>query len=768
MESRKYSGYLADDESFRRPQDRNAHASSRRSPCDWRSLLRPPSRCQFRNQRSPTSTGTFNSFSRGDQGKRKHHQSSSSSSNGRPSHLANEFSEFVDFLADEEVLDSLQLIVEDAVRKLRDMTTQRGDPVFDIQEDSRSSVDSESWTYSYSSTHSQIKYQTTTTSSSDDDQEKRFTSGGESKSGGKICLLDKYVARLPKDGKKAVRELSGGLHAETFSEQSGDSYFFQQEHLHVWAKLAKSMEQPRRDYFAKLKKALPQESFSLESLHKEITSVLKRPTPRCIPVYYATQEPFHALDFLEENKILVALQDIINQAVLKVLEATMTGGIPFIDLFDERSYLWESSEEEEGSGSEGSGSGEETSEEGDAEGPCAGGKRKKKRKGKKKEASGDEKGRSKYTPPPLPKSKRKSTLPEEPARKPKYVPPPLPKTKARAPPEEPPPKPKYVPPPLPKPKQKKPDASQTETETTKSTILTRDIITPKDIKRARLQARPLPKQSIIDFLIENAAKMILYKYNYETLLSEKLGFISVPVTKVLLEIMFGYKKVRGSGIRLSSQIDWTKVYEEVYKKRPPKPKVPKPDKKKGGDKKKKKPGEKTKTDEKKTTLLKSTGVPKGKVVVMKLPGEQDTKSHKTEGLTSITEQGEPDIFEIVPPQFPTDTEPEQVSADEYGFTRPSSSKPLAAGSLDSMKASTVTVENPRKSEDAGSPSATGTPRHSRSSRKANIAPQSNRGSTGLLPEMESTSQLPEAQLKKSFSHKSSFGGEGSKTVLPKI
>ncbi|XP_025033463.1 coiled-coil domain-containing protein 116 [Python bivittatus] len=701
MESRKYSGYLADDESFRRPQDRNAHASSRRSPCDWRSLLRPPSRCQFRNQRSPTSTGTFNNFSRGDQGKRKHYQSSSSSSNGRPSHLANEFSEFVDFLADEEVLDSLQLIVEDAVRKLRDMTTQSGDPVFDIQEDSRSSVDSESWTYSYSSMHSQIKYQTTTTSSSDDDQEKRFTSGGESKSGGKICLLDKYVARLPKDGKKAVRELSGGLHAETFSEQSGDSYFFWQEHLHVWAKLAKSMEQPRRDYFAKLKKALPQESFSLESLHKEITSVLKRPTPRCIPLYYATQEPFHALDFLEENKILVALQDIINQAVLKVLEATMTGGIPFIDLFDERSYLWESSEEEEGSGSE-SGSGEETSEEGDA-------------------------------------------------------------------PEEPPPKPKYVPPPLPKPKQKKLDASQTETETTKSTILTRDIITPKDIKRARLQARPLPKQSIIDFLIENAAKMILYKYNYETLLSEKLGFISVPVTKVLLEIMFGYKKVRGSGIRLSSQIDWTKVYEEVYKKRPPKPKVPKPDKKKGGDKKKKKPGEKTKTDEKKTTLLKPTGVPKGKVVVMKLPGEQDTKSHKTEGLTSITEQGEPDIFEIVPPQFPTDTEPDQVSADEYGFTQPSSSRPSAIGSPDSVKASTVTVENPRKFEDApGSPSAAGTPRHSHSSRKANIAPQSNRGSTGLLPEVESTSQLPEAQLKKSFSHKSSFGGEGSKTVLPKI
>lgn len=187
-------------------------------------MLRPPSRCQHRTQQPATSGGYFHTYSQGDQGKRKRPQSSSSSSsnsaNEKTSDLANEFSEFVDFLADEDVLQSLQQIVEDAVQKLRDVTSQSGEPVFDFQEESASSVESETWSYSYSSTCSQFKYQATTTmstmSSSDDDQEKHFLSPESSKTGGKICLLDKYVSRLPKVGKQAAQELSGGIHAEVF------------------------------------------------------------------------------------------------------------------------------------------------------------------------------------------------------------------------------------------------------------------------------------------------------------------------------------------------------------------------------------------------------------------------------------------------------------------------------------------------------------------------------------------------------------------------
>ncbi|KAK9391565.1 coiled coil domain-containing protein [Crotalus adamanteus] len=726
MEGHKYSGYLADDESFRRPQDSNAHTSPRRGPYDWRTMLRPPSRCQYQSQEPATSTRPLHGFSQADQGKRKRHQSSSSGSNNnyneRPSDLANEFSEFVDFLADEDVLESLQQIVEDAVKKLRDVTSQSGEPIFDLQEESTSSVESETWSYSYTSTRSQIQYQTTTTtatttvSSSDDDQDKHFLSPESSKAGRKICLLDKYVSRLPKVGKQAAQELSRRIHAESFSEQSGESYF-QQQHLQIWAK---SFEHPRREFFAKFQRALPQGSLSFESLHKEITSVLKRPIRHGLPLPYICHEHLHVLEFLEETKILAGLQDVINQAVLKIVEATVTGGI--VDLFDEGGYStsWDSEEE---SLSESYESEEETTEEDKFYGIC---------KKEKETLSEEEKG--KHTPPALPKSKQKPTTPEESARKGKSGPP------SRT--KETPTKSRYVPPPLPKSKQKKQEPSQAETETTKST---RHTITPKDIKRARLQGKPLPKQSIIDFLIENAAKLILYKYNYETLLSEKLGFISVPVTKVLLEIMFGYKKVKGSGIRLSSQIDWTKVYDEVSKKRPAKAKVSKQ------EKKKKKAGEKKKIEEKKSLFSKPLDVPKGKVVAVKLHGDQGT--HKG----GVSEEGEPEIFEIVPPQFPSDAE--QASADENGGTQLASSK----RSPSSTKVSTITTDNHKKSGTQDlekSPSALGTPRSSWSVQKATPAV--------LLPEVDATSQGSESQAKKSLTPKSSFAGDRSKTVLPKI
>ncbi|XP_063000400.1 coiled-coil domain-containing protein 116 [Elgaria multicarinata webbii] len=808
MVSRRYSGYLADDESLRGPQMRNLNTCQRRGTCDWHNLCRPPSRCQFKNPDMGASTSASGAFTCAKPGKRKRHKSSNA---GESSHLAAEFSEFVDFLADEEVLDSLQSIMEDAVRKLRNVTTQDGEQLFDIQEDSCSSLDSESWSFSYSSTCSQSKYHTSTMSSSEDDWERRVKSRRQLKPEGRVCLLDKYKARLPKLEKTTRAGVSGGFHTETFSERSGDNYFFQQEHFHVWAKLAESFEQlqpPKKDYFAKFKKPLPEQSFSVESLHKEITNVLKRPTLSSIPLYYPGNQPFQALDFLEENKILAALQDIINQAVCQVLEATMTGGIPFLNLYDEdgRTLMpWDSSmaeseeeeeeeekekEEEESkgeegmrAGSEGSGSGEETSEddsksEGSKTADGKKKKKKKKQKGKKKKKEkaespmGEEKVKMKYTPPPLPKSKRKSLGPEEPQRKPKYVAPPLPKTKARPPAEEVPTKPKYVPPPLPKPKPKKQDSLQTESESSKLAIRARHVITPKDIKRARIHGRPLPKQTIIDFLIENAAKLILYKYNYETLLSEKLGFISVPVTKVLLEIMFGYKRIKGSGIRLSSQIDWAKVSEEVYAVRPRKPKTPKQkagDKKKAGEKKKKVGDKQKKSGEKKSVFFKPE-MPHGKVVVTRTPIVQGVEPRKKESAKSMKGREDPqvpEIFEIVPPQFPRESEMDDMFPDEEG-EGPTESVSDALNSAEryvtsdgsSRKVSGITLD----SEDQ-SPALS--PKASLLSPKVSQVQDSDRGSRTVLPEVESMDS-EDLSKKGTASRKSSVSGEGSKTVLPKI
>ncbi|XP_053225236.1 coiled-coil domain-containing protein 116 [Podarcis raffonei] len=792
MESRRYSGYLADDESLRGPQLRQG------DPSDWRNILRPPSRCQFRDQFAATTASEFKAFSPG-KGKRKQR----SSSHGESSHLANEFSEFVDFLADEEVLESLQNIVEDAVRKLRRVTTEDGDPIFDIEEESGSSMDSRSWSFSCSS---QSRYHTTSaTSSSEDDWEACLTSRREPRLEGKMSLLDKYAARLPRLDERPREGVSGGFHAETFSERSGDSYYFRQEHFHIWAKLAESftkLHPPHRDYFAKFRKQIPKQTMSVESLHKEITSVLKRPTPSSIPLYYPGNEPFSALDFLEENKILAALQCIINQAVLKVLEVTMADGFSFVGTYDEQGHPllpWASSmeESEEGeeeeelrSGSADSESGEDTSEEGDSKSEEGkegegGKKKKKKKKGKKKKDKGkekekekekdkerekrkkakgesitpspEEKGKPKYTPPVLPKSKRKSMGPEEAQRKPKYVPPPLPKTKPRPPPEEPPPKPKYVPPPLPKPRQKK-DSTQGVAES-KQPAVSRRIISPSDIKRARLQGKPLPKQAIIDFLIENAAKLILYKYNYETLLSEKLGFISVPVTKVLLEIMFGYKRVKGSGIRLSSQIDWSKVHDEIYAPRKPRPKTPKQKDKKKGKKKRVLWDLQKKSGEKKSVLFKSD-MPTGKVVVMKSTVEKEVKSGILQKIESSSQQAgsqETDIFDIV---ALGEGESEELSVEGEGLP----DQFVSRRSITSEDSKTL-LEAP-DSEDQSPLNVT--PKAS-SSQKLNIDPDGARGSGTVLPEVGAPSQNSGEHLKKqSSSRRSSLSEEGSKTHLPKI
>lgn len=313
--------------------------------------------------------------------------------------------------------------------------------------------------------------------------------------------------------------------------------------------------------------------------------------------------------------------------------------------------------------------------------------------------------------------------------------------------------------------------------------LTKHIITAKDIKRAHLQARPVPRQAIIEFLIENAAKLILYKYNYETLLSEKLGFISVPVTKVLLEIMFGFKRIKGSGIRLSSQIDWMKVYEEIYAPHPPKPTAPKL---KGAEKKKtgKKVRDKKKAGEKKKTVLFKPEMSSGKVLITRAPVEQEAETSKTEARESTTEPEDtevPEIIEILPPQFPEQApENEKVAQDEV--VEDTQEQPVSPEkSVDSPRRSVISTGSPRQSvvgsstrlpsahASPGGLSPTISPKQSTSSRRFS---ESHKGSVSILPEVEATEQ-PSGELLKetSFSRKTSIvavSSRKSSTLLPKI
>ncbi|XP_074058393.1 coiled-coil domain-containing protein 116 [Macrotis lagotis] len=73
------------------------------------------------------------------------------------------------------------------------------------------------------------------------------------------------------------------------------------------------------------------------------------------------------------------------------------------------------------------------------------------------------------------------------------------------------------------------------------------------------------KGHMMQFLMDQAIKLLLCKYNYEKGLAEKLGFISFSVTDTLMDLILGFKKLKGSSIHLSSQIDWPCMLEKLEK-----------------------------------------------------------------------------------------------------------------------------------------------------------------------------------------------------------
>nr|XP_014723579.1 coiled-coil domain-containing protein 116 isoform X2 [Equus asinus]XP_014723580.1 coiled-coil domain-containing protein 116 isoform X2 [Equus asinus] len=64
-------------------------------------------------------------------------------------------------------------------------------------------------------------------------------------------------------------------------------------------------------------------------------------------------------------------------------------------------------------------------------------------------------------------------------------------------------------------------------------------------------------EELVNYLMEQSVSLLVYKYKFEKNLTEQLGFISFPVTEVLMDLFLGFKKVKGSRIRLSSKIDWS-------------------------------------------------------------------------------------------------------------------------------------------------------------------------------------------------------------------
>ncbi|XP_043385337.1 coiled-coil domain-containing protein 116 [Chelonia mydas] len=753
MVGRYYSGYLADDEDLQGAQLQTDKSSNKptvtqvRKTYDWKALLRPASPCGCQNPTASPDVMAFSAFESDNKLEKKGKQDDPFSN---IQGAAQDFSNFVDFLIDMDALDSLQQTMEEAIRKIREVIVEDEGGLLDFKEDVSSSPESESWTIScrkhcdcFSSSHYP------STSSSEEDCKECFKSKAGHKLGSETklqnqCMLDKFVAQATKkETRRGTEEVAGIFHTKSVTEKASD-YYFRQEHFHIWAQLADSSvglheQRATSDFFSKIKKkdksqSEKDSSFDIKHIEKEITNVLKQPAPS--DTDYPGQQPFETLDFLEENKLVSALQDIVNQAILEILNATKKDGSPLFNMADDSGItgddlnvtnlcekssspgnIDESTQTASENAEEGKTKEEKTEEEKEPktrEKTLKESTQKSKHgpqslhKSKPKSPPEKPPSKPKYVPPPLPKSKPRAAD-EAPPPKSKYVPPPLPKSKPRPPAEKPPPKPKYVPPPLPKPKPKKPAMVEDELPFSQSTghFLSRhqfhSQIFNKDQSGGHLKGKLSRRQEeIVDFLVENAAKHVLYKYNYEKSLSEKLGFISVPVTKVLLEIMFGFKKLKGSGIRLSSQIDWAEVYQQVHAKRPTKPQKLR-----------------SKSCDKKNAHSKPKVIT-GKVKVIEKPNEQN--------ISAL-----PEITEIVPLKFSDDIP--QSGEDLQGLDSVEALRQMSFS-----RKSIIPIDSQRKLSavllDTECQNSIESSRQSLSSRRTSITSESNRKSPTLLPDTE--------------------------------
>lgn len=64
-------------------------------------------------------------------------------------------------------------------------------------------------------------------------------------------------------------------------------------------------------------------------------------------------------------------------------------------------------------------------------------------------------------------------------------------------------------------------------------------------------------KELISGLMEQAVSLLIYKYGFEKNLTRNLGFISFPVTETLMDLFLGFRKLKGSRISLSSEINWS-------------------------------------------------------------------------------------------------------------------------------------------------------------------------------------------------------------------
>ncbi|XP_006938793.1 coiled-coil domain-containing protein 116 isoform X1 [Felis catus] len=437
------------------------------------------------------------------------------------------FGSFLDFLVKGQVLDSLQTVVEEATERMTTMKTEAGVPLVEVQDPievprGRRRVRAQP---SLSTMHRHHVRPSLCTgcpnnypscSSSMSDSHSSLTAGWLGSHSQDSDLGTRGMGSLPPMRDKLLLEKNLKRLLKLKNRGKGlDQSCFQRDSL-LWDSLDShasnqwTREPPLSSFSGQLgsSSGTPQTSelgpgeqeliCLKQEFNKDIKSLLSQPASFDLPGYCSFREPHRTLDFLAEHQLFPALQSVVSQAVDKLRGACRHDGCP---LFPSE---WEPATEPNSDSMPGSKLATPTDEE-----------------------------------EPYDMLPTRTSSPKMARRK---------STKGRG------------------------QAKPKEGGSPMSSAQVATRLRLKSPSYKFIKKKPLPSisskstishlsnplyQELINYLVEQAVSLLICKYKFEKNLSKQLGFISFPVTETLVDLLLGFKKVKGSHICLSSKINWS-------------------------------------------------------------------------------------------------------------------------------------------------------------------------------------------------------------------
>ncbi|XP_032166991.1 coiled-coil domain-containing protein 116 isoform X3 [Mustela erminea] len=436
------------------------------------------------------------------------------------------FGSFLDFLVEGQVLDSLQTVVEEATERMTATKTEAGVPLVEVQDPievprggrrarARPSLSTVHRHRARPSLCTGQPNNYPSSSSSMSDSHSSFTAGCRGSHSWDSDLGARGMGSLPpmRDRLLLEKNLKRLLKLENRGKGLGPSCIRRDSLL--WNSLASQSssqwtQEPPQSWLSSLLDSnigTPQTSepgsgerdltFLKREFDKEIKSLLNQPVSFDLPGYCSFREPHQTLDFLADHHLFPALQSVVRQAVDKLSGACRHDGCP---LFPSE---WEPATDPNSDSAIGSKPATPT----DGENP--------------------------YDVLPRVSSSKTDR------RK---------ITKGRG--------------------QGKPKEGGSPVSSAQ--VATRYRIESPTYKL--MKKKPLPSissnsstshlsnplyEDLVSYLVDQVVSLLTYKYKFEKNLSKKLGFISFPVTEMLMDLFLGFRKLKDSHICLSPKIDWS-------------------------------------------------------------------------------------------------------------------------------------------------------------------------------------------------------------------